>query len=207
MRIITESENKKKLILTMGEATGGLYYLVENQICDLRIKFADFKELFGKDQETIDLLNDACSNFFGRLQIMMKDDLNLSLSRLLDNRKDTASLTKLIESLSDPSLKKKLSVKLSEIKVLASENKKLRDFRLAHTSKHHQLNSNKKLVYISRAKFKEIIDKICEVLNLINDHFQLPNIMFESLDESPTSKCLVIRLEDALKFKKKESER
>ncbi len=204
MNTITDSEYKKMLISKMGEATGGLFYLVHNQICELRIKFADFKELYGKDQKTIEILNNACSIFFGRLQILMKDDLNLALSRLLDNRKNTASLNKLIESISDSSLKKQLNIKLSKIIPLASENKKLRDSRLAHTNKHHRLNSNKKLVYISRAHFKEIIDEICEAINLINDHFQLPNIKFEVLDESAKSKCLILRLEDSLKFEKME---
>ncbi len=200
MSTITDSENKKMLISKMGEAVGGLFYLVHNQICELRMKFANYKELYGNDEKTIDILNSACSSFFGSLQILMNDDLNLSLSRLLDNRKNTASLNQLILAISDSSFKKQLNTKFLKIKELASENKKLRDSRLAHTNKHHRLNPNEPLVYISRADFKDILDRICEILNQINDHFLLPNIMFEILDESSRSKCLILRLEDSLKY-------
>lgn len=204
MSSITDAENKKNLIDTMGQSTGGLFYIVYNEVCFLRIKFAEFREIYGKDKETVDLLNSLCGDFFGKLQTIMKDDINIALSRLLDKTKNTGSLPHLIGSISDSKFKKDLRIQLDQINKLAKDVFDLRHSRLAHTNKHHRLHGKTKLQYSSRATIKDLIEKICSILNQIHIHYKQATLMFTILDENPSSRCLISKLKIALEYEQKQ---
>jgi enoyl reductase-like protein len=68
----------------MGSPLGELYSDLYQQVASLRKKWRDFRALFDRDRETIDLLNATAPTFFYDLQRMMWEDLLLHLCRLTD---------------------------------------------------------------------------------------------------------------------------
>src|ERR1700730_13659714 len=103
----------------MGRELGDLSFQLQDDFDWLRSKWREYKELFGKGQERIDLLNFAASNFFFFLNRLLFEDAMLHLCRLTDPPKsrDRANLSvrAIADFVADQKLKDSVCVKIEEV--------------------------------------------------------------------------------------------
>jgi hypothetical protein len=69
----------------MGPELGSLYHELEEEVDWLQQKWNEFRELFAKGAERIELLNTVAPNFFYMLHKLMFEDAMLHLCRLTDS--------------------------------------------------------------------------------------------------------------------------
>ena len=81
---LSPEQVRDRSVAAMPTPLGEIHYALHNEVAWLHLKWKDFRALFGRDQETIDLLNAAAPAFFHALQRMMWEDVLLHLCRLTD---------------------------------------------------------------------------------------------------------------------------
>jgi len=120
----------------MGPELGHLYHELEEEVDWLQQKWNEFRELFGKGQERIDMLATVASNFFFMLHKLMFEDAMLHLCRLTDPpaTKGRRNLTfmALTDAVTDPALKIQVAAQLSKIEDDCEFAREPRNRRLAH---------------------------------------------------------------------------
>jgi len=96
-------EVKAEFIQSFPAKTGELACELSWSITHLHLKWKNYRALFGTSPERIDLLNHAAPGFFGQLDPIMRHDVVLAITRLMDpprtGRHKNASLGGLIELL------------------------------------------------------------------------------------------------------------
>src|SRR5262249_36780520 len=127
---------RDNMVAAMPALLGELHYALHHEVAWLHVKWTDFRGLFARSPETIELLNAAAPAFFQELQRMMWEDVLLHLFRLTDPPQsvghDNLTLQRLPKLISDQNL-------LSQVKPLVDRavqrTKFARDWRnrrLAH---------------------------------------------------------------------------
>lgn len=167
----------------MGEQLGHVYHLLWNQCALLHMRFEEFVELFGKEeQRQFDIMNETAPGFFRAVQDMYWESLLLGLCRFADASKvsgrETLSLDQLLRLPGARTVPK-----LNEL-VAAARNKMkfAQDWRnrfIAHADLDHALNTKSKpLAPASRAQVREALQAIVDVLNALEWHFKGGSLVF-----------------------------
>lgn len=77
------------------------YERLHQEVSGLHAKWKIFRQLYSASEERIALLRDTTPGFFGLIQLVLLDDISLSISRLTDplksTGKDNLSLQRLVE--------------------------------------------------------------------------------------------------------------
>src|SRR5438034_11785595 len=77
-------EVKAEFIQSFPAKTGELACELSWSITHLHLKWKNYRALFGTSPERIDLLNHAAPGFFGQLDPIMRHDVVLAITRLMD---------------------------------------------------------------------------------------------------------------------------
>jgi hypothetical protein len=173
-------------IRAMGPHLGELCGELQDDFDWLRSKWSEFRELFGKGEDRIDLLNLVASNFFFFLRRLLFEDAMLHLCRLTDPPKtrlragDRENLTvmALAEMVADPSLKASVRTKTAQVRKDCEFARKWRNRRLAHTDlislrQGHALT----LPSVTSTNIETALKSIDAVLTQVSDHYGLPHFV------------------------------
>lgn len=165
----------------MGRVLGQLCYELRNDFDWLRAKWGEFRELYGRGQESIDVLNAVASNFFYFLHKLMFEDAMLHLCRLTDpprmRDRETLSVAALVEAVSDVTLKVKVQTKLEEVRGKCEFARRWRNRSLAHTDLVTLRGPVPALPPVNSGRIDAALKSIDEILWLVERHFGLPPIV------------------------------
>ena len=81
---MTSEESKAENVQAMGKDLGELYTALWLEVARLHTKWGEYVELFGTKESRIDLLNEAASDFAGKLQDSQFRDVLLDIACLTD---------------------------------------------------------------------------------------------------------------------------
>lgn len=171
----TYEEAQEDYKQVMGNELGHVYHLLWNACALLHMRFEEFVELFGKEQEQIDIMNETAPGFFHSVQDIYWESLLLGLCRFADGWKVAGRETLSLDQLSR--LPGARSVpKLSELVAIAREKMRFahdwRNRSIAHADLSHALDSSAQpLATASRAHIREALAAIVDVLSAIEGHF------------------------------------
>jgi len=173
-------------IRAMGPQLGQLCQELQDDFDWLRHKWSEFRELFGRGQGRIDLLNLVASNFFFFLHRLLFEDAMLHLCRLTDPPKtrlrqgDRENLTvmALAEMIADPALKASVQTNTEQLRKDCEFARKWRNRRLAHTDlttlrQGHALG----LPSVTSANIENALKSIDDLLTQVTDHYGLPHFV------------------------------
>ncbi|CAM5797775.1 AbiU2 domain-containing protein [Rhizobacter fulvus] len=164
-----------------------------------------FTQLYDHTEKRVDLLNEVAGTFFHSLQYVMIDELLLSLARLADKSKGTASLLymqKLLEGNESKEFASKCSVALIAFVSLAAPFKEHRDNLIAHYS----IEQAKGLTKLPDIYYKDIKNSLLAVeayLNLIEVYYEGIPIGYQHVALQEDGEALITVLKWGLKYKKK----
>jgi len=208
----TAEEVKQHHIEVMGRDLGTLYHALWNELAWLYWKWGEYVELFGTKPSRIDLINRAAGYFFRIVQDSLWDDSLLHISRLTDPPKSVGkknlTICRLPLLIDDHTLKEKVS-KLVDVAVKKSDF--CRDWRhrcIAHKDLDLALGAGAEpLKPASRAKIKESLNSIADVLNELSLHYMKSETMFEGIDTSGGVVSLLYVLDNGLHAEDERKER
>ena len=172
-------EVKAEFIQSFPAKTGELACELSWSITHLHLKWKNYRALFGTSPERIDLLNHAAPGFFGQLDPIMRHDVVLAITRLMDpprtGRHKNASLGGLIELLAPHVGAAELAGWQSELALLNAAVKPLRAVRdrfVAHEDLATTLNYHPQpLPGFSRADVEALLERIRGLFNSIEEKF------------------------------------
>lgn len=208
----TAEEVKQHHIEVMGDDLGSLYYALWNELAWLYSKWGEYVELFGTRPSRIDLINKAARHFFRIVQDSIWEDSLLHIARLTDPPKSAGKENLTIKKLPHLIEEKTLKEKVSEFIDVAVEKAEFcrdwRNRRIAHKDLSLALSSGAEpLKPASRAKVKEALCSISDVLNVLSIHYMDSTTMFEGVGGPGGAASLLYVLDDGLRAEEERHKR
>lgn len=180
----TSAEAKQKCIIAMGPDLGSFYSLLVNECVFLHMEWAEFKVLFGTNQERIDLMNRSARSFFFHLQNTLWEKTLLQIARLMDppnSGKNKENVTLLgLSGLVDPAIGNKVDILLKVAQEKCKFSIDWRKRRIAHRDLALALKENAKpLEAASRLRVDGAIEAIAAVLNAVEFHYKKGTVAYD----------------------------
>jgi len=171
----------KKYKEDFGPDLGETLFYVHIHWCRLFTIFSQYANLFGKDKERVDLLNDSTGPFFKNVQDTFHDEILLGICRLTDPaearvKKDiqrNISVSRLAELIKDPTVSEKITKLAKEAKLSAGFAREQRNKKISHSdldvaTGYVQLESGASIIQM-RTAIKAIHEVILEIFLDIRD--------------------------------------
>jgi plasmid stabilization system protein ParE len=208
----TPEEVRQQHLDSMGEDLGALYHALWNELVWLYAKWGEYVEMFGTKPSRVELVNQAAGHFFRVIQDSLWEDTLLHIARLSDppksKGKDNLTIRRLPQLIHEPDVKKNVS-ELIEIAVRKADF--CRDWRnrhIAHKDMGLALKSGAEpLKPASRAKVKEALGAIAEVLNAVSGHYMKSTTAFEGVGNWNGAVSLLYVIDDGLRAARERQER
>jgi hypothetical protein len=190
------------------EAHREIFDAIDHEITWLHLVWKMYRQLFGRDKETVDLLNSAIPAFARVIQDSLLDDVLLSVSRLSDpvdsgKGRDNLVLERLrplVASAEDERLMAKFDGALSSLNSTCANLKPHRDKRIAHLDLGVALKSVILAGY-SRQMIEDALLALRNAMNAIHLHFRGAQTMYEATSASGEADLLLGCLRDAKRFR------
>lgn len=178
----TAEEVRDEYVQVMGEELGQLYYELYNELAWLHSKWQQYRELFGRNKELIDLLNKAAPYFFWLLQHTLLDDILLHLARLTDPPqsmgRDNLTMRRLPPLITDSASRAKLEAALKQVLHNCDFARKWRNKQLAHID----LATKRAPELLPPRTRKSVEDALAAMRRLMNSlakHYGLAEVAYE----------------------------
>lgn len=177
-------EVKEEYLEAFPANTGELAHYLSDQITFLHIKWKEYREIYGKEPETIELVNEVAPYFFWMYERILRHDVISTISRMLDpaysgrgKNRQNASFEKLIHDLEhhieDESLVVEWKNDLQKLKKASKEVLKIRNKILSHNDFDvHVTHSPEIIAGISRKNIEDTLEAIRSLMNKILFHFK-----------------------------------
>jgi len=207
---IPPQEVRNRYVQALGKKLGQLYYDLLIELILLHEKWKQYCELFGKDQQRIDLLNKVAPLFFWYLQHTLFDDIQLHLARLTDppqtgsgkNRQENLTMRRLPQLIDDPKFKREVEKLLEEVEQKCEFARKWRNKRLAHLDANTRANPQL-LPPRTRKKVEDALEAMRHLMNSVAKHYGTAEIVYEVSDVGGAA-SLVYKLEKWLQQENQE---
>jgi AbiU2 len=164
---------------TIPEPIASLFELLRGDLIDACARWTIFKGLYGSGPRRVALMRHTAAWFFGKLRLMLIDDVVLAIARLVDKARThedaNQSLARLLETL-DPSRDGDLLAEgrrlLAQLTVGCKPFLQHRNKRVAHRDLASRENpESMPLPGLTTAAVDAALEGIAQVMNLIQVHF------------------------------------
>ncbi|MFI5251455.1 MAG: hypothetical protein ACHQQQ_03390 [Bacteroidota bacterium] len=150
------------------------YTTLLQQTMVIRGKWKIFVQLYGTDNERVDLMNETAPTFFSILQGLLINDIILGFSRLTDssriNKNNNMTLERLqnsIRNLGYDELSKSMAKKLEDLKKDIKGVRLIRDKKIAHNDYNTVLNDNASI--LPSVTFREIETMFRQIDDILDE--------------------------------------
>jgi hypothetical protein len=181
---LNENETRNEYVQRMGPDLGQLQYELFCELSHLHFKWGQYRELFGKNRERIDLLNKVAPVFFGYLQRTLFEDILLHLTRLTDppqlGRHDNLTVKRLPSLIQDQGLKARVGAALQDTINKCKFARDWRDRRVAHADLlTYRKQHPQPLALASHQKVEEVLAAMRKLLNCVDQHYRNSEVGYE----------------------------
>jgi AbiU2 len=199
-------------ISTMGPELGRLYHALWNEVAWVHAKWNQYRQLFAKDAETIDVLNRTGAFFFRVVQDVLWEDTLLHIARLTDppgsGQRENLTITRFEVLISDVKVRLEVQVLIALALEKAAFARAWRNKHLAHRDLARALQqSAETLPPASRQMVQEALNAIADVMNALEGHYRNTEVHFEGFIGSQEAESLVFYLELAVEAEDRRRER
>jgi hypothetical protein len=162
----------------MGVPLGEIYSELWQEVARLFTKWQEYVELFGTKESRIHLMNEAASDFFGKLQDSGFRQVLLDIACVTDaakiGKKENLSVRALPDLIADQELKKRVSTLVNEALEKAQFARDWRNRHLAHRDLELALGKAeaKPLEEASREKTWTALRALGAVLDEVSQHYE-----------------------------------
>lgn len=214
-RSYTPEEVEQRHIDSFPSGTGELFHLISTKVSILHLHWKNYRALYGTTPERIDLLNYTASYFFVLVEDVLRDDILLRISKLIEGagsgRKKKVSIKRLLEEIKEHILPEdydKISKNLRELDNYCKKLKNIRNKQIAHSDLNAALDENiKKSLGVSRDYIEDILLRIRNIIGSIEKLFMDSSTYYEYILSTNDAEQLISVLERARNFEEEERER
>ena len=176
----TAEEIRDRHMRDLGPELGAVYNVLSNDVTWLHAKWGQYRLLFAKSEQRIELLNETAGYFFRILQDTIFEDIVLGLARLTDpiqtgrgkKQQENLTLLRLPFLVSDTQLHRELIVLVKAASDACATPLVWRNKRLAHRDLDVALATTADpLPGISRADIETALAAFRALLNKIEEHY------------------------------------
>lgn len=204
--MISAEEKRNLCSQEMGAVLGAMYCDLNDHLLDILLLWNQYQQLYGVDQETVQVLNDSAPTFFGIVQAQLWDGVILGISRLTDPPvsagKKTLSIRALPALISDSAVCAQVQSAITQALADAEFTRAHRNKRIAHNDLIHiQDRVANPLPSATRQKIKAGLDSICAVLEILNGHYRESTMLYDDLIYDGGAGSVVHLLKDGLKYR------
>jgi hypothetical protein len=176
MALGTYGEMRQEYTEAMGAKLGKLYHILWNDCAHVHVKWDEFVELFGTDdQRQFDVMNGVAPGFFYSVQHALWEGILLHLCRLTDPAVVAHRKTLSLEALLKEDKCKDIFDLKERVRTAKERTTFARDWRnrvLAHSDLEYATNEQAiPLAPASRMQVREALEAIVEVLQAVESHF------------------------------------
>lgn len=211
-RYQSADEVEKRHLEAFGQPLGQLYHALENDVIWVHAKWLEYRKLYGKSEERLDLLNETAGFFFGVVQRVLWDDVLVHIARLTDppkqGRFENLTLLRLTDAFKDTEIGVEVQKLVGLTQSRAEFARAWRNRRIAHSDLQLALNLTvEPLPGISRQNVGNALASIRDVMNLLHRHYLGGTVGFEYFIAKDDADTLVYYLSRAAWAEKQERER
>ncbi|UST66003.1 hypothetical protein NF673_09700 [Pseudomonas moraviensis] len=209
--MLSHKEVRAQCLAAMGADLGSMYCDLNDHLLDILLLWKQYEALFGVDQDTVRVLNDAAPTFFSVVQAQLWDGVMLGISRLTDPPvsagKKTLSIRAIPDLVTDQAVKAKVENAINLALSEAEFTRAHRNKRIAHNDLVRIQNQiANPLPPASRQKIKAGLNAISVVLEVLNGHYRESTMLYDDLIFDGGAGSVVHLLRDALKHRHSELE-
>lgn len=192
-------EARAECVAQMGPELGTSYYELHRKLNELHIIWLQYRQLFGTDAETVNLLNRTAGLLFKIVQDELWDSVLLGVSRMTDppstQKKKNLTIQSLPELITDAPLRREVQLLCEKAVAAAQFAREHRNKRIAHQD-HDYLCSRDSdpLSGISRALVEQMLESLRAVLNRLLLHFKDSTFRYQDFVDSDGAATLVQKL-------------
>jgi hypothetical protein len=208
----TPSEIRNNRIKVLGKEFGPLYDSIYNEFVWLSIKWEEYKELYGKKESRIGILNQAAPHFFYMIEQVLWENILLGLCKLTDppkmRNKKNATSRAIVNFIDNDVLKKNIELKINELMESTEFCRDWRNRNIAHKDLLLATDKNATPLQIANRKKLNIAFSIFqEIINLIEEYYFKSTTIFDMINIHTGSVSLLYVLDEGIESRKHRMER
>lgn len=183
----------------MGSELGEVFFALHNKLVVLHIIWQQYRQLFGSNDGTIDLLNRTSGLFFKIVQDELWDSVLLGISRMTDSAQTGARRNLTLQSLppliADPVLRAEVQKLCDYAATDAEFAREHRNKRIAHHDHEYFTNPTANALNgISRQRIEGMLSAFRLILNRLNTHFFDSTTLYEVFVDDTGARLLLQKL-------------
>ena len=209
----TPEEVQRYCVELMEEPLGNVYFRLYNECAVLHFRWAQYVELFGRNEARIALVNRVAPMFFRLLQDALWDDALMHIARLTDERisgqRETLSIQQLPGLVGEGATRHELQRRVTDCLAASKVARDWRNRRLAHIDYNLAIRTAtaKPLEPASREQVTTALQAIARVLNVVEHRYlEGSPVQYDRLD-GHGALSLLYRLRDGLDADEQRKER
>lgn len=196
----------------MGGDLGEIFYLLEQNINNIRINWADFVALYGTNKQRIDLLNEAASAFFANNSSLMWRFVVIEIAKITDSPnsgagKDNLTIKILPDKINDSDKKLALQ-KLVELSLQkCSFCREWRNKVLAHSDL--SIASGKNIVMlepVNKSKIDDAVQSLFDIARFMNAEY-LNTELADDIISHGNAEALLWAIHSGIEFERLKKDR
>jgi len=189
--LTTRSEIQAQYVVAMGRELGEMCAALYHKVAWVHLRWALYKQLFGKSDRRIALLNETAGSFFGVLQGVLLDDVVLELARLVDSPKSCGkanlTLLRIPGLIADQELRPEIEAMVDSAEGACAKARDQRNRRLAHNDLSLAVETSAKpLPAIGIADVESALAAVRDLLNRLDSHYLNSTVAYEYVGTGPT---------------------
>ena len=185
---------------------------VHAEVVWLHGRWIVYRQLFGTNSERIDLTNWAAPTFFGFIQRVLVNDVQLTLAKLADPAKTQGrenatleSLVTLLEQVDVNAPVKRLKDKLKEYREDCEYIRQRRNKDIAHFDREVQLGEKAEILpNPSREEIETSLKSLRQFMNILFAHYENTQMAYEHFSMLNDGNTLMHRLTQAHRYEQLE---
>jgi len=195
----SEAEVKDDYLAAMGKDLGLAFFQLYRKLTELHVVWQQYRQLYGADDDTIQLLNRTAGLFFKIIQDELWDSVLLGISRMTDPPSTGSSKNLTIQSfpalIADPALRAKVEALCQAALDDAAFAREHRNKRIAHQDHGYATDrESNPLKGVSRERVESMLASLRNVLNCLDGHFRDATVMYERFIDESGARVLVAKL-------------
>ena len=186
-----------------------IWNFLHKEVTWLHGRWRMYRQVYATSEARVEALNKVAPTFFGTLQNILLDEVQLTLSRLADpartGRRENLTLETLIEgidTLDSPSLAAELRVGLEAYRSACEAILRRRNRRIAHYDLNtHVSVGGERLDGPSRAEIEGALDALRAFMRAVYQHFENSHMAYELFSMFDDAESLMRGVSQALRYR------
>ncbi|TAJ80141.1 hypothetical protein EPO44_18870 [bacterium] len=197
------------MAITLPSTIQPIWNELHGDVAWLHWRWHIYRQLFGTSPERIQFLNECAATFFGMLQNVLLDDVQLGLSKLGDpsqtgkHRNITlATLADAIAGLNEPALNTQLQSAITAYQSKSARVRDRRNKRIAHLDFNTSMQrASAGLPQPSRQEIDEALEALRKFMNVIAARFGNTQIFYEASAPDAAAYALLLILKGGMRHR------